>query len=258
MHVMIRLFNCTVAPLLILFISMRTLCWSISTNVFRQGSSRRSQLLQNRWLHANDQYSSSTHNDIRLIIPTIQDMQQVGAVLYSVCSSFDAVPFVPSAICVDGDLAAGKTAFCQGFIRAAIGDWERPITSPTYLLSNSYTTELDDRKNEETIEIRHMDLYRLSGHSKDLMVLDLPHVFAKCISLIEWPGRLGDEMPKERLDVRITIFESSISSGSDNELVDLDNFPRNVLLRPFGNAWDKRIQHVLDEGYLDDLLMEFL
>jgi hypothetical protein len=88
--------------------------------------------------------TTGTNNSVELKIPTCQDMQQVGAVLYSVLASYnDKVPLIPSVICLDGDLAAGKTAFCQGFIRAATGDWEMPITSPTYLLSNSYTAQME-------------------------------------------------------------------------------------------------------------------
>lgn len=94
-----------------------------------------------------------------------------------------------------------------------------------------------------------MDLYRLSGKEKDLQALDLDHVFANCISLIEWPSRLGDETPSDRLDIRITIPKPT-SDGNEGG----DDSPRSMLLRPHGTAWIQRIQNLLDEGCIDDML----
>jgi hypothetical protein len=82
--------------------------------------------------------STNDCSSIELDIPTSQDMQEVGAVLYAAFDDCTSSPHVPSVICLDGDLGAGKTAFCRGFIRAATGQWEMPITSPTFLLSNTY------------------------------------------------------------------------------------------------------------------------
>ena len=109
-------------------------------------SLRRTQghLLQQR----NDKHDDSTSHNVKLTIPTSLDMQQIGAIFYTVFSEDQNVTFLPSVICLDGDLGAGKTAFCQGFIRAATGDWEIPVTSPTYLLSNSYTARKDDSDSE--------------------------------------------------------------------------------------------------------------
>jgi len=44
-------------------------------------------------------------------------------------------------ICLDGDLGAGKTGLARGFVRTATGDWDKLVTSPTYLLSNTYPIE---------------------------------------------------------------------------------------------------------------------
>ena len=49
-----------------------------------------------------------------------------------------------------------------------------------------------------------MDLWRLP-EGKAAQLIDFPHVFSECVSLIEWPEKLGAGlMPEERLEVRLT------------------------------------------------------
>ena len=45
-------------------------------------------------------------------------------------------------VCLHGDVGAGKTCFARGFIRARTEDPGLRVTSPSYLLDNSY--EADD------------------------------------------------------------------------------------------------------------------
>lgn len=42
------------------------------------------------------------------------------------------------------DLGTGKTCFARGFIRARIGNPDLAVTSPTYLLDNTYEAEDED------------------------------------------------------------------------------------------------------------------
>ena len=58
-------------------------------------------------------------------------MQDLGAIL-----SINTGP--GDVILLGGDLGAGKTCFSRGFVRARTGDLEQRVTSPTYLLSNTY------------------------------------------------------------------------------------------------------------------------
>lgn len=92
-----------------------------------------------------------------------------------------------------------------------------------------------------------MDLYRLSGQPQDLEPLNLPHVFESHICLIEWPSRLGQLLPENRLDVLLRI-------ENDNEDHDEDK-PRLMSLEPHGRVWRDRIQELVQEGYIDDLLV---
>lgn len=45
----------------------------------------------------------------------------------------------PDVLLLEGDLGAGKTTFSRGFIRNKLGANTEAITSPTYLLSNTYS-----------------------------------------------------------------------------------------------------------------------
>lgn len=175
-------------------------------------------------------YSTKDHL-LGLEIATIEDMEDVGAVLSVGTEKGDV-------IVLDGDLGAGKTCFSRGFIRAKTGCDELTVTSPTYLLSNVY-------KADENILIHHMDLYRLD--SNRLQSLNLEHVFKECISLIEWPSRLGQMMPLERLEINFRIDPASY---------DEEENIRYLTLKPHGERWTKRINDLIDDGCLDDLIVE--
>ena len=73
---------------------------------------------------------------MKLTISTPEDMEDVGSVLTIGSQKGDI-------IFLDGDLGAGKTCFSRGFVRAKTGMFDAKVTSPTYLLSNTYTA-VDD------------------------------------------------------------------------------------------------------------------
>ena len=86
---------------------------------------------------------------------------------------------VGDVILLGGELGAGKTCWARGFIRSMLDDKNLRVTSPTYLLSNTYTCAYyddDDTTSYKELSIHHMDLYRLAG-SEELQPLDLDHVF---------------------------------------------------------------------------------
>jgi tRNA threonylcarbamoyladenosine biosynthesis protein TsaE len=187
------------------------------------------------------------HLQLQLSIPTAQDMEDLGAILSMDTSAGDV-------LCLQGDLGAGKTCLSRGFVQTRTRQHvhDDKVTSPTYLLTNTYPTH-------DGIIIHHMDLYRLSGKDdhQDLGPLDLENVFTNGIALIEWPLRLGTSsglIPTERLDVSMTIQtndEKSTTTDDDDE----ESVTRLVTLQAHGRRWTQRLQRLVDDGYVDDLLL---
>jgi tRNA threonylcarbamoyladenosine biosynthesis protein TsaE len=161
-----------------------------------------------------------------------------------------------------GIWGAGKTCFSRGFIRGRTGhgsDTENVrVTSPTYLLLNTYPLE------EDGINIHHMDLYRLSsGGLNDLAaVLDIENAFTSGICLVEWPSRLV-EKPVTRLDITLTIDYTTLTrtmtqvgdSQGDSDGDDNESIVRLMQLVPHGTRWQERLRFLESEGYFDDLLV---
>eukprot|EP00545_Synedropsis_sp_CCMP1620_P010437 CAMPEP_0119018486 /NCGR_PEP_ID=MMETSP1176-20130426/19524_1 /TAXON_ID=265551 /ORGANISM="Synedropsis recta cf, Strain CCMP1620" /LENGTH=199 /DNA_ID=CAMNT_0006972503 /DNA_START=228 /DNA_END=827 /DNA_ORIENTATION=+ len=175
---------------------------------------------------------------------------------------------------LDGDLGAGKTCLSRGFVQTLVGDDQQRVTSPTYLLCNSYTiaSSRDDVSDDDTNgahqspgTVHHMDLYRLSGKPDDLRPLNLDQVFTNDVSLIEWPQRLGSMVPTERLELTLEIQELALTDGAtrqeesddacDDEDEEEDCMPRRVTLSPIGKRWEDRITMIQEEGFVDDWII---
>jgi len=92
-------------------------------------------------------------------------------------------------VALSGDLGAGKTTFARGVLRGLGHRGEVP--SPTFTLVQPYET---------VPPVWHVDLYRLAGPA-EADGLGLWETDAAL--LIEWPERLGGELPAEALLVHI-------------------------------------------------------
>ena len=116
------------------------------------------------------------------------------------------------AILLEGPLGAGKTAFARAFLRAAAGDPELDVPSPSFTLMQSYATKLGP--------VHHFDLWRLDGPAA-LPELGFEDALADIV-LVEWPDRLGPFRPAGALTLR---------------LVPIDETTRAVTL----TGWDGRL-----------------
>jgi tRNA threonylcarbamoyladenosine biosynthesis protein TsaE len=96
-------------------------------------------------------------------------------------------------IALSGELGVGKTRFARAFIDAVTGDGE-DVPSPTFTLVQTYEAP--------AATVWHFDLYRLS-RSAEVYELGIEEAFAEGISVIEWPDRLQELLPRARLDVRL-------------------------------------------------------
>lgn len=104
---------------------------------------------------------------------------------------------------LSGPLGAGKTAFARAFLMAMAARQKAPapaeVPSPTFTLVQSY--ELG------TLEVAHYDLYRINS-PEEAGELGLDEAQARGIVLVEWPERLGDRLPRDRLDIALSVDPS--------------------------------------------------
>ena len=93
---------------------------------------------------------------------------------------------LPLVIWLQGDLGAGKTSFARALIHAL--GYKGRVKSPTYGLLEQYQVA--------SLQVLHMDLYRINdpGELEFLGLEDL--LDNKTILLIEWPDRGGDWLPE--------------------------------------------------------------
>src|SRR5882757_8902031 len=86
-----------------------------------------------------------------------------------------------------GELGAGKTTLARAILRAAAGDPDLIVPSPTFTLVEVYETPGGT--------YWHFDLYRLEA-PEQVFELGWEDALAEGIVLIEWPQRLGELLPK--------------------------------------------------------------
>ena len=92
---------------------------------------------------------------------------------------------VGDILLLEGDLGSGKTTFVKGLAKG-LKVSPNEVNSPTFVLMNVYKGKLP---------IYHFDLYRLE-QPQELSTLNLDeYLEADGITVIEWPKRLGKEMP---------------------------------------------------------------
>jgi tRNA threonylcarbamoyladenosine biosynthesis protein TsaE len=96
-------------------------------------------------------------------------------------------------ICLQGDLGAGKTTFVQG-VAQGWGSLDS-VSSPTFILVNIY-------RRRDGAQLFHLDAYRLES-VPEAEELDLDSMLMQGPLLIEWPERLGNLIPDERLRINL-------------------------------------------------------
>ncbi len=124
-----------------------------------------------------------------------------------------------------GDLGAGKTTFARGFINEKMG-FDDEIPSPTFTILQTY--ENDD------FHINHFDLYRIEN-KEEIWELGWEEI-QNSISLIEWPQRAENYIPKQRIEI-------SIKFNAAHRIANIKIFGNG----DFEEKWRKFFESIINE-----------
>jgi len=94
-----------------------------------------------------------------------------------------------------GEMGAGKTTFIKSLCRQM--GVEGHVTSPSFAIVNEYAAVGSNI-------IYHFDFYRLKNVEEVFDMGYEDYFFSNHICLIEWPEKIADFLPSNRLDVFIT------------------------------------------------------
>ncbi|MEK9945461.1 MAG: tRNA (adenosine(37)-N6)-threonylcarbamoyltransferase complex ATPase subunit type 1 TsaE [Alphaproteobacteria bacterium] len=97
-------------------------------------------------------------------------------------------------IALHGELGVGKTVVARQIIRTLGARPNEEVSSPTFNLVLVYAFP--------HVTIWHFDLYRINA-PEETWELGLEDALAEGIALVEWPERLGDYLPDDRIDIAL-------------------------------------------------------
>ena len=123
-------------------------------------------------------------------------------------------------ICLHGGVGAGKSLFARAFIRSVLNEGlNLSVTSPTYLIQNTYENESDDRNSNGVKKVHHFDLYRLPDEKSVKLLIDVEDTFSKTsVAVFEWPDRLGSLI--EKAENRVDVFISATTEEEEEAMND--------------------------------------
>ncbi len=134
----------------------------------------------------------ATSETLFLDLPDETATRRLGGALAGLLRAGDVVA-------LSGGLGSGKTSLARAAIRAMPGPAgetldDEEVPSPTFTLVQIY--------ERRPAPVWHFDLFRLEA-PEEALELGLEEALAEGISLIEWPERLGDLLPAERLELQL-------------------------------------------------------
>ena len=97
-------------------------------------------------------------------------------------------------IALIGDLGVGKTVFVKG-LAEGLGLDSSLVTSPTFVIAHEYGSRA---------KLHHVDLYRLENAAELETAGFFDLLEQGDVIAVEWGDRFAGELPRDRLDVRLT------------------------------------------------------
>ena len=116
---------------------------------------------------------------------------------------------------LSGELGTGKTTFARFLIASLLPqDAPQDIPSPTFAMVQSYETP--------RFVLHHYDFYRLQD-PREVDELGLDEAVGDGVVLAEWPERVADELPQERLTITFSeqTDRRSVPSASEGDFRNL-------------------------------------
>ncbi len=136
--------------------------------------------------------------------PTTPDWLNVTPLIYDAADEHQTHRFglalgrVASAgltVALNGPLGAGKTRLVRAIVEGLDGA-PRDVSSPTFVLLQHYAARLD---------VYHADAYRLNSEIEFLDLGPEEWLAGPAIVLVEWGERVANSLPKDRIDLEITV-----------------------------------------------------
>lgn len=154
---------------------------------------------------------------IRLRLPDLAATERLAARVAAMSAPGEA-------ILLSGGLGAGKSAFARAFLRAWTGEPALEVPSPTFTLVQPY--------DGPPGQAWHCDLYRIAD-PEEVAELGIGGESDAVLLIVEWPDRLGDWRPADRLELTLEICQQ-------------DEDARLALLTGYG-AWRERMTDLDDD-----------
>jgi tRNA threonylcarbamoyladenosine biosynthesis protein TsaE len=128
-------------------------------------------------------------------------------------------------VALEGGLGAGKTVFAQG-VGMGWGSTSR-LVSPTYTLVRRH------QRHQDSLELFHIDLYRLNSVA-EVEMLGLEELLGDTdtVCLVEWPDRHPGLFPKEHLWIQMRM---------------LDEYRRSLMFQAHGKQHQAILDHFRQE-----------
>ena len=136
------------------------------------------------------------------------ELRELGAVAEKLASVLPAT----GVLAFHGEMGVGKTTLVKEL--CGVLGVKDEVSSPTFGLVNVY------KSGEKTIN--HVDLYRLKNAEEAETAGVFELFYSNALTIVEWPERIADELPKEMMLLKIDLCEN----------FNHDSSRRLVLMRP--------------------------